>query len=144
MKLSIIIPCYNEGMNIPLLIKSLLDSINQRKDVEVILVNNGSTDDSESILNKEVNRNNNLFKIVNIKKNIGYGFGILTGLKNATGDVLSWTHADLGDLVEGHEGTQRHWVEWVCELSNSADLLSNGLGHDDDGQDPVGSNDRIR
>ena len=34
-------------------------------------------------------------QIVSIKKNIGYGHGIMTGLKNAKGKVLAWTHADL-------------------------------------------------
>jgi glycosyltransferase involved in cell wall biosynthesis len=65
------------------------------KDVEILLVNNGSTDGSAVILEKELaGRNKDVFKIVTVEKNIGYGFGILSGLRAARGEVLSVTHAD--------------------------------------------------
>jgi glycosyltransferase involved in cell wall biosynthesis len=35
------------------------------------------------------------FRTIRVEKNVGYGFGILSGLKAAKGDVLGWTHADL-------------------------------------------------
>jgi hypothetical protein len=38
---------------------------------------------------------NTSFKVVSVPTNIGYGNGILTGLRAANGEVLSWTHADL-------------------------------------------------
>ena len=45
-----------------------------------------------------------LFKIINIKKNLGYGGGIMKGLFCAKGKIISWTHADLqcepNDVVE--------------------------------------------
>ena len=53
MKLSIVVPCYNEEKNIPL----ILDKFNQvihRDDVEVLLVNNGSTDNSKDVMNELV------------------------------------------------------------------------------------------
>lgn len=45
MKLSIVVPCYNEQENIPLLLKRFEEVI-KREDMEVILVDNGSTDES--------------------------------------------------------------------------------------------------
>ena len=49
MKLSIVIPCYNEEKNIPFLLKKFSEIISN-EDLEVILVNNGSTDNSQKVL----------------------------------------------------------------------------------------------
>ena len=49
MKFSLVIPCFNEGENIPLLIQRLKD-IFTFNDMEIILVNNGSTDNTQSIM----------------------------------------------------------------------------------------------
>tara|TARA_B110001450_G_scaffold109100_1_gene103171 strand:- start:1621 stop:2262 length:642 start_codon:yes stop_codon:yes gene_type:complete len=68
--------------------------LNTKFEIEFILVNNGSTDNSKNILEKLINDNRQI-KLINIENNIGYGSGILSGLKIANGDVLSWTHADL-------------------------------------------------
>ena len=51
MKLSIIVPCYNESKNIPLILEKFSNVI-KRDDVEVLLVNNGSKDNSQEILNE--------------------------------------------------------------------------------------------
>ncbi len=93
MKLSIIVPCYNEAANIPLLLAAFQRVI-QRDDIEVVLVNNGSTDDSVSILEKEAPQYPFL-KVHKVDVNQGYGFGIMSGLRAASGDFLGWTHADL-------------------------------------------------
>ena len=103
--LSIIIPCYNEAGNISALIKKLnkIDEIG----VEIILVNNGSTDDTLDIINKLIKSNNNHYKVLDIKNNIGYGHGIISGLKVATGEIIAWTHADLQtdpiDVVDAYK-----------------------------------------
>ncbi len=94
--LSIIVPCYNEEKNITLIVAAFDQLLKINNRVEVILVNNGSTDNSKEILqniNFEAFKNN--YKIVDIKINEGYGNGILKGLENASAEVLSWTHADL-------------------------------------------------
>ena len=93
--LSIIFPCYNEKKNLVLLIKKIIATKkkNYKTKIEFILVNNGSTDNTALIL-KKLNHKK-LFKIVNIKKNLGYGDGIMKGLFCAKGKIISWTHADL-------------------------------------------------
>ncbi|MFA6450594.1 MAG: glycosyltransferase family 2 protein [bacterium] len=102
MKLSIVAPCYNEAKNIPI----LLDRFNEvlkRDDIEVIIVENGSIDDSAAVL-REYAASFPFLRIVSVETNRGYGFGILSGLREAKGEFLAWTHADLqtdpGDILK--------------------------------------------
>ena len=92
-KFSLVIPCYNEEKNIPLIIEKLKEILN-RTDLEIILVDNGSVDGSHEII-KNYSKKYKAIKMVYIKKNIGYGFGIFSGLKTAKGEFIGWTHADL-------------------------------------------------
>ena len=93
MKLSIIVPCYNESKNIPLILEKF-NSVIKRDDIEVILVNNGSTDNSEQILNELV-LNYKFARVEKVEINQGYGFGIISGLKVANGEFIGYTHADM-------------------------------------------------
>jgi glycosyltransferase involved in cell wall biosynthesis len=93
LQLSIIIPCYNEKKNIPLILERFKNVIN-RKDIEVILVDNGSNDNSSEVLNELIPKYS-FAKTVKVEVNKGYGFGILSGLKTASGEYIGWTHADM-------------------------------------------------
>jgi glycosyltransferase involved in cell wall biosynthesis len=93
--LSLILPCYNEKDNLLALFDRLDLLVNACDEIEIVLVNNGSIDGSDKVFEQEVStRNNEIFKIVHVKENKGYGFGILSGLRAAKGNVLSVTHAD--------------------------------------------------
>lgn len=93
MKLSIVVPCYNEEKNIPLILEKFNKVINT-KDIEVILVNNGSTDNSEEVLNNLIPKFS-FARVVEVKVNKGYGFGIVSGLKESRGKFIGYTHADM-------------------------------------------------
>ena len=94
--LSIVVPCYNEADNINLLMDRFAQVAKTSTPVEVIFVNNGSTDNSSKVFETELQKYSNLaFHIVTIKKNQGYGHGILQGLHRAKGEILAWTHADM-------------------------------------------------
>lgn len=103
-KLSIVIPCYNEEENIPRLLNSLIKSY--ESGTEIILVNNGSTDSTAKVLTEELKLLDNInIRKVDIPNNIGYGHGIMTGVNNANGEVISWTHADLQtDIKDVYKG----------------------------------------
>lgn len=90
---SLIVPCYNEAKNIPLIVEKL-DQAFERQDIEVILVNNGSTDESARVM-EEFSQNRDWLRVVTVETNQGYGFGILSGLKAGKGKFLGWTHADM-------------------------------------------------
>jgi glycosyltransferase involved in cell wall biosynthesis len=95
MKLSVVLPCYNEKDNLEALFARLDLLAEQSDSIEIILVNNGSTDGSDRVFETELaRRNTSIFKVVKVEKNIGYGFGILSGLRAAKGEVLAVTHAD--------------------------------------------------
>ena len=90
---SLIIPCYNEAKNIPVMLKKIKPLL-VNKSIQVVMVNNGSTDDSHKAIGKLKPKVTN-FKYVIVPKNKGYGYGIMQGLKAADGDIIGWTHADL-------------------------------------------------
>lgn len=93
MKLSIVVPCYNEEQNIPLILNRFGEIIT-REDIEVILVDNGSTDDSALVLS-ELLPKYPFAKTTRVEINQGYGYGILQGLKKCKGEYIGWTHADM-------------------------------------------------
>ena len=92
-KFSLVIPCYNESLVLPHLIKRCKGVLDNPK-VEVILVDNGSTDNTSSILKKQLSDSDH-FRSIKVEDNKGYGHGILAGLKAAEGDIIGYTHADL-------------------------------------------------
>ena len=109
MRFSLVIPCYNEAANLPLLLERCKGVAGA--DTEVILVDNGSTDDSPQVLARLLPAYPGC-RSVRVEQNQGYGFGILTGLRAARGDVLGWTHADMQtdpqDALRGLELFARH------------------------------------
>jgi glycosyltransferase involved in cell wall biosynthesis len=90
---SLVIPCYNEAKNIPALLERCAVLL-QHQGIEVVIVDNGSTDDTASVLHASVG-NYPGCRVVHVEKNQGYGYGILQGLKTSKADVVGWTHADL-------------------------------------------------
>lgn len=103
MKFSLVIPCYNEAANLPLLLPRCAE-VAAQPNVEVVLVDNGSTDSSADVLADLLPKFPGC-RSVRVEQNQGYGFGILSGLRAAEGDILGWTHADMqtdpADTLEG-------------------------------------------
>ena len=89
MKTTIIIPAYNEAAGIKDTLVELADYI--PKDYEVLVVDDGSTDNTFDIVNGLKNEN---IKCIRHKKNRGYGSAIKTGCRNASGDIVVWYDAD--------------------------------------------------
>ena len=93
MRFSLVIPCYNEAANLPLLLDRC-KALAVTPDVEVVLVDNGSTDSTAEVLEKLLPKFPGC-RSIRVEKNQGYGFGIVSGLKAAKGEILGWTHADM-------------------------------------------------
>jgi len=90
---SLVIPCYNEAANLPLLLDRCRE-VTRKANVEVILVDNGSTDDSQEVLSHLLGDYPGC-RSIRVEVNRGYGFGILSGLDAASGNIIGWTHADM-------------------------------------------------
>lgn len=72
----------------------MLSSKSNLYDIEWIIVENGSKDNTRDLLKKACENREN-FKLVYVDKNQGYGYGIAQGLKNISGDYVGWLHADM-------------------------------------------------
>ena len=92
--LSLVIPFYNEEDNVERVIQEIIREFYLNKiDYEIVAVNNGSTDDTEKILNK-LNKLNPRIKISVVVKNTGYGNGIITGINQAGGNFIGYHWGD--------------------------------------------------
>jgi len=104
MRFSVVIPCYNEAKSLPALVARCVDVLAAEPSCEIILVDNGSTDESADVLAQELSSQTRI-RSHRVAVNRGYGYGILEGLKVCTGDILGWTHADLQtdpmDVIQG-------------------------------------------
>lgn len=94
-ELSVVLPCYNESGNLPGILERYR-KLAGRLSLELILVDNGSTDQTAEVLSRELAKpENNFARSVRVEKNIGYGHGIQAGLENAGAPVVAFSHADL-------------------------------------------------
>lgn len=94
-KLSIVIPCFNEDKNIFFLFEKIERLLANNNSIEIIIVDNGSIDYThQKIINSKLFKEKKI-KFLKIKKNIGYGHGIMTGVNVARGNYIGWCHADL-------------------------------------------------
>lgn len=91
---SVVLPCYNEAANLSL----ILDGYRRvwRNGCELILVNNGSSDNTAEFLQQELAKPENSFaRSVLVPVNRGYGYGVMAGVRAAEGAVIGISHADM-------------------------------------------------
>tara|TARA_B110000003_G_scaffold48672_1_gene47257 strand:+ start:653 stop:1342 length:690 start_codon:yes stop_codon:yes gene_type:complete len=91
MKVSIIIPCYNEDKTISLVINKILSNYTGEK--EIIVIDDCSNDKTREILDSDLK--NKIDKIILNDKNYGKGFSIRKGINIAEGDIILIQDADL-------------------------------------------------
>ena len=113
-KLSIIIASYNEEKTIVQILKNINQSKNNNFEYEIIVINDGSKDNTKTLL---ANNTNLYTKSLNLTNNKGKGFAIKEGLKIATGDYVIFQDADLE--------YDPNDINYFCEIYNKfdADLI---------------------
>lgn len=95
-KVSILIPCYNEEVSLPLLYNELVKLMNFHSDYiwEVLMINDGSKDKTLDII-KNLRRNDNRICYVDLSRNFGKEKAMLAGFDYVTGDCMVIMDADL-------------------------------------------------
>lgn len=92
--ISVFFPCYNDAGSIGNLIKTAFKILPKlTKDYEVIVVNDGSIDKSSEIL-KGLRLKFKRLRVINHKKNIGYGGALKRGFKESTKEIVFYTDGD--------------------------------------------------
>ena len=90
-RLSIIVPVFNEEKTI-LSILQKMSVLKNDAEIEIIIINDGSTDNTQKILEK----NTKLYtKLINLSKNSGKGKAVIEGLKSANFEYVVFQDADL-------------------------------------------------
>ena len=93
MKISIIIPCYNEEHTIQQVIR-MVQNVLEKSEYEIILVDDASTDNSKKIINK-ISQKEDKVRVIRHEVNFGKGAALRTGINVSTGDVIIIQDADL-------------------------------------------------
>jgi glycosyltransferase involved in cell wall biosynthesis len=116
-KLSVVIPIFNEVESLPLLIESLLPVLDKMgRGFEVIFVNDGSTDTSAKWL-AEAAANRVEIKIIEFRRNVGQTAALMAGIDHASGQIIVAMDADL-------QNDPQDIPLLVARLEEGADVVS--------------------
>lgn len=99
MKISLVVPCFNEEEVLPEFISRTIKSLEKFDDFEVIFIDDGSTDNSIQILTMAA-ANNEKIKGVKLTRNFGHQYAVLAGLSHCSFDLIGIIDADLQDPPE--------------------------------------------
>lgn len=110
MKILLIIPAYNEEKNI----KNTVENITNNSNYDYIVINDGSKDETEKILN------DNKIKHIKLVENLGIGGAVQTGYKYALENDY-----DIAIQFDGDGQHDVNYVEKICEpiINNEADMV---------------------
>ena len=123
MKLSILVPVFNEEKTILSVLKRIHETKISDTDYEIIVINDGSTDNTKTLLEN----NNDLYtSLINNTRNSGKGFSVKQGLKKASGEYIIFQDADLEyDPIEFEKFVK------VCKKFNADVVLGSRFNYSD-------------
>jgi len=115
MKISIVVPLYNEERTIINILSKIQNEIKKLNefDFEVIIINDGSNDNSKKLLEENSNLYNTL---ISFNKNRGKGFAIKEGLKKISGEIILIQDADLEYLPHNYKNLLEPFKEYEAQV----------------------------
>ncbi len=123
--LSIVIPAYNESNRIvPSLEKILSYSKVKKLNFEVIVVSDGSKDDTVDVV-RNFSRNHKSLRVIGYKKNKGKGYATKAGMLSAKGDYVLFTDADLSAPIEELDSLM-HYIKKGYDFAFGSRSLDKG------------------
>ncbi len=118
MTLSLVVPFFNEEKSIRRVVTGLVNSFEKSSiDYELILVNNGSVDESPQILENLAKKKPNKVKVVHVSVNQGYGWGIINGLEKAAGEYVGFMCGDSQIRPEDVTRVYQEIEQGNCDLA---------------------------
>ena len=96
MKLSIVIPVFNEEDSVEELYFQIKDSLKMESEYEIIFIDDGSSDNSKKNINDLINQDSNV-RLISFYRNFGKSAALSEGFKHASGDIIITMDADLQD-----------------------------------------------
>jgi glycosyltransferase involved in cell wall biosynthesis len=94
--LSIIIPIFNEAESLPSLFKELKSEFGNSSSIEIVFVNDGSTDSSQQSIERAI-LDNSTWKMINLYRNYGKSVALQAGIECSSGEIIGTLDADLQD-----------------------------------------------
>ena len=100
---SIVIPAYNETARIERALSSVSGCVRERGwDAEVLVVDDGSTDDTAALVEKWARQHPEV-RLIRNERNRGKGYSVRNGMLRAAGEIVMFTDADLSSPIEEAE-----------------------------------------
>ena len=128
MRISAVLPAYNESLNIDRSVKSIAKYFTKHKSIkkwEIVVVNDGSSDNTAELV-KSITIQEPRVKLVNHSANKGYGKTLYNGISNASHDWIFITDSDLQFYIDD--------LDKLIPLANEYNFLQ---GIRSNRQDPI-------
>jgi len=120
MKLSLVVPCYNEEESVPLFHQAVLESFEGCKyDFEIVYVDDGSQDQTLVQLHKLFDARQCPVKVISFSRNFGKEAALYAGIQHASGEYISLIDADL----QQHPSIVRNMVS-ILDEDSTCDIVA--------------------
>lgn len=138
-KISIVIPCYNSEKTIGIVVDQITKTMQQRAEYayEIILVNDGSGDDTWNVIRK-IAQESEVVKAINFAQNFGQHSAMMAGYRKSTGDVIVGMDDDgennpeemfilIDKLQEGYDGVFAEYESHDSAFRSAGTRLNNWM-----------------
>ncbi len=125
MKISIVIPAYNEEDRIVQTLEQTLSFLSrQAYESEVLVVSDGSTDDTRSVVEAFKTADRVSLKVIEYFPNAGKGYAVKTGMLAATGDIIMFMDADYAVPIEEISKGLQCFTDNDCDIAIGSRAIS--------------------